>query len=53
MIRDRWKVVRLYRYKREEVVSRHWWRWTADLACFFYCSAPKYPNNDVYDVWRI
>lgn len=46
---DRWKVVRLSRFKSAEVMSTHWWYWTACLAAATYGTTDAGP----FDVWRI
>lgn len=50
MPKERWKVVRLHRFKAAEIVSSHWWYWTACLAAAIYGSSEQGGN---FDVWRI
>lgn len=48
-MREKWMVVQLHRYKKFNLVSKHWWKWTARISCRF--SEIEQPNG-VFDVWR-
>lgn len=44
-MRDRWQVVAYWRFKQREVVTTHWWYWTAVMGAI---SASLYlaPHGD-------
>lgn len=52
-MRDKWQVVLLSRHKKVEVLSTHWWQWSAMAWALVFSLAYDNYMTGAVDVWKL